>query len=148
MTEFTGTCAFRLMPTDTLVEGPATVAVRVLGEQYVVDYTWTHPEDGPQEGHLLIGGADEDGSATAAWGDTWHQKPGLMVLTGQWADGGVQLAASYMGDWGWEIDLDGLDGTPSMIMRNVVPESALAMAPPGVEVAAGPYDVMVLRVTS
>ena len=32
-------------------------------------------------------------------------------------------------------------------MRNVVPESALSMAPPGVEAQAGPYDVMVLRVT-
>lgn len=96
---------------------------------------------------MLIGGADEDGTVSAAWGDTWHQKPGLLVLAGRSTDGGVQLSASYMVAWGWEIELDGLDATPSMIMRNVVPESALSMAPPGVEAQAGPYDVMVLRVT-
>lgn len=147
MPQFTGTCAFRLMPTDELVDGPATASVRPLGDQYVVDYTWTHPDDGPQAGHLLVGAPEESGQITAAWGDTWHQKPGIMTLTGTRDGDVIKLAASYMGDWGWEIDLTGLDATPSMIMRNVVPESALSMAPPGVEVAAGPYDVMVLRVS-
>ena len=108
---------------------------------------WTHPSDGPQEGVLLIGSADgEDALVTAAWLDGWHQQPGPMVLTGRQAGQVTRLEATYQGSWGWQVDLDlSQDAEVRVVMRNVVPEEAIAQAPPGTEVAAGPYDVMDLR---
>lgn len=146
---FTGTCAFRLMPQDDLAEGPSTATIeQVAPTQWLVRYTWTHPLDGNQHGVLLVGGPDEGAHTVgASLADSWHQNPGLMTLAGTVDGTGVRLSAQYAGDWGWEVDLDGL-GTdaPSMTMRNVVPASALEMLPedaPPVE--AGPYDVMVAR---
>ncbi|MDO5492284.1 MAG: hypothetical protein Q4F53_01565 [Nesterenkonia sp.] len=143
-----GTCSFRLMPFDRLVEGPSQVALQSIGPSAVsVTYTWNHPDDGPQHGGLLIGAPDDDGTVEAAWFDTWHHQPALMRLHGTHTDAGISLSGTYAEEWGWLIALDlSADGAaPSgMTMSNVIPESALATAPPdSPPVTAGPYEVMV-----
>ena len=52
-----GTSRFRMMPTDEFQESPAPALVTTVagGNAVVLTYTWVHPEDGPQEGVLLIG---------------------------------------------------------------------------------------------
>ena len=144
-TPLTGTSTFRLMPTDDFASGPSSATISGVGGALVLAYTWVHPADGDQHGHLLVGAPGTDSDAvTAAWSDSWHQQPDLLILTGTRAADSAQLAATYMGDWGWQIDLDDLTGeAPTMTMRNVIPESALADAPADMPKQAGPYAVMV-----
>lgn len=154
-TPLSGTCAFRLMPSDTLADAPSTAAVAPLGGGVSLAYTWTHPLDGEQQGGLVVGAPDEQGRVgrpdeqgrvEAAWFDTWHQQPGLMILLGREEEDRVELAATYAEEWGWTIALDLTDDHAAMTMCNVVPASALEQLPPDAPpVEAGPYDVMVAR---
>lgn len=140
-----GVSSFRMMPTDEFDTGASVAVVtRLGGEALSLAYSWIHPSDGGQHGALVVGAADEEGAVEAAWFDTWHQKPGLMRLTGQREDERITLAATYMEEWGWTIEIVlGQDGT-TMTMCNVIPELALAMAPPdGPPITAGPYEVSV-----
>ncbi len=79
-----GTNGFRLMPADELHRAPATATVTPAagGHDVVVTYTWVHPQDGPQDGIMLVGSPDEQGKVTAAWGDSWHQQPSIRTLVG------------------------------------------------------------------
>src|SRR4029450_9565850 len=81
---WTGTNGFRLMPTDPLAEFPAKVTVTTAARDHVcsVAHWGEHPEPGPQDGLVLIGATDEGGSLVAMWGDSWHQKPAPMMLSG------------------------------------------------------------------
>jgi len=147
--QFTGTCGFRLMPADDLADAASTFSRTPIGAaQMLLRYTWIHPADGPQQGTLLLGGPEDGGREVhAAWADTWHQQPGLLVLTGTRDGDRVDLAATYLGDWGWEISFTGvMSDSPAMTMRNVVPASARDSLPPdSPPVTAGPYDVMLAR---
>lgn len=136
----TGTCAFRLMPTDDLVTAPSTLAVdAAAGGAQLLTYTWRHPEDGEQAGSLLLGAPAADGAVTAAWTDTWHQRD-LTLLVGATCGPVTTVGYDYAPGWRWEVDLV-LDARPrtGMVMRNVVPE--------GQDGPAGPYDVMRARWT-
>ena len=140
-----GTNAFRLMPADPLAESPAALAVATAagGHLTTVSYSWDHPDDGPQDGLLVIAAGDRPGSLVAWWGDSWHQQPTPMTLTGA-ADGvsAVELSAEYGGGWGWRIVLDTAD--PALLrlrMENVVPAD---QAGPGTP--AGPYPAMLTEV--
>jgi hypothetical protein len=140
-----GTNGFRLMPSDPLAERAATVTVTIAagGHLTSVAYSWEHPDDGPQDGLLVISSAGEDGSLVAVWGDSWHQQPATMSLPGGRGTGETfEFAGDYGDGWGWRISLDGTD-TESLRMRmdNVIP-AAHATA----ETAAGPYPVMVMAV--
>jgi hypothetical protein len=144
-----GSCAFRLMPTDDLVEAPSQLTVNPVGDgQLACSYTWSHPGDGPQHGLLLISGPDPQGDVTASWADSWHQQPDLLTLSGPRTGDTVELSAVYAGEWGWQISLQLLPGAASMTMRNVIPESAVGpaasdAAPDAPPLPAGPYPVMV-----
>ena len=132
--ERSGTCAFRLMPTDDLVGAPSRLtAAPAAGRSALLSYTWQHPEDGEQSGTLLLGWPAADGSVTAAWVDSWHQVA-VGLLTGSQGPDGVEVGYEYAPGWRWIVVLrrngDGL----SMVMRNVVPE--------GHGGPAGAYDVM------
>ena len=83
MTTWTGSNAFRLMPTDAAHDAVATAEVTegAGGNLVSLAYTWLHPDDGAQDGLLVLGPAPED-SAVALWGDSWHQTPAAQVLTG------------------------------------------------------------------
>jgi hypothetical protein len=148
--DLSGENGFRLMPDDALQSRAATGRVETAadGNALLVRYTWEHPDDGPQSGVLLVGSPDDDGAVHGTWLDSWHQKPGPLLLTGTAADArSCALAGTYAGDWGWTIDVDLADGL-QMTMRNVVPASAV---PPGEAedaVPVGAYDVMVMTLTS
>lgn len=140
-----GTNGFRLMPDHPLAESPAAVTVTTAagGHLTSVAYSWEHPDDGPQDGLLVIGSAGEDGSLTAVWGDSWHQKPAPMSLPGgSAADGTSGFEGDYGGGWRWRIVFDATDAEVlRMRMHNVIPaEHATGETP------AGPYPVMVMDV--
>ncbi|MEU4478459.1 hypothetical protein AB0F68_10410 [Micromonospora sp. NPDC023966] len=93
-----GTNGFRLMPADPLAESPAalTVTTAAGGHLTSVAYSWTHPDDGPQDGLLVIGAGDQEGSLVAVWGDSWHRQPTPMSLTGgPGTDGAFELKGEY-----------------------------------------------------
>lgn len=139
-----GTNGFRLLPRDPLTEFPttATVTVAAGGSLTSVAYRWQHPDDGSQDGLIVVWAAGENGSLAAVWGDSWHQQPAPMSLSGGPAAAGtVELAASYGDGWGWRIGFDTTDPDHLRIrMDNVVPvDQATAEFP------AGPYPAMVMR---
>lgn len=142
-----GEASFRLMPTDEFHTGQTWATItEFCTDQYAIRYSWEHPKDGEQHGELLLGAAHtEDGSITAGWVDTWHQKPHLQVFDGSTSADAILLRANYGGEWEWQIELAGLGtGTPVMTFRNVIPEAVLAAQPPGPNpVSTGPYDVSV-----
>lgn len=125
-----GACAFRLMPEDELssADSAATSAVEAAGWGWSLRYTWVHPEDGEQSGLLLVASPDDDGAITAAWLDSWHQKPSLQSFSGTVDDGMVDLAAEYAPGWTWRISVGPGHGPQAgagrelrMVMHNVVP---------------------------
>lgn len=138
-----GTNGFRLMPDHPLAELPAgmTVTMAAGGHLTSVAYSWRHPDDGPQDGLLLIAAAGEDGSLTAVWGDSWHQKPVPMSLPGGSGAGETfEFEGDYGGGWRWRIVFGAADiETLRMRMDNVIPAD---QATP--EMPAGPYPVMVM----
>ncbi|MEV0002559.1 hypothetical protein AB0H28_09760 [Micromonospora sp. NPDC050980] len=137
-----GTNGFRMMPADPLVESPATLTVATAagGHLTTVAYSWAHPADGPQDGLLVIAAGESPGSLVAWWGDSWHQQPTTMALTG--AAGGssaVELTGEYGGGWAWRIAIEAVEpGHLRMRMDNVVPDDQA-----GPDVPAGAYPVMV-----
>jgi hypothetical protein len=149
---WTGTNGFRLMPGDPFSVSPATLSVTSAagGHLTSVAYTWRHPDDGPQDGLVVVGAGEEPGSLVALWGDSWHQQPAPMTLTGGApgreategaAEGAMRLDGGYGGGWGWRITLDVAGGATAVLrMANVVPAEHAAPGAP-----AGPYDVMVLE---
>jgi len=60
-----GSNSFRLMPGDPFSEAPAagTLALAAGGCLATFGYTWTHPEDGDQDGLLAFGLASPPASA-------------------------------------------------------------------------------------
>ena len=136
-----GNNGFRLMPTDELSEAPATAALTTAadGHDLVLTYTWAHPDDGPQDGVLMVGSTDDQEQVvTAAWGDSWHRKPSLLMLTGTLNERHLEVTADHGGGWRWVISLAGDRGDRlALTMYNVIPaEQATGDAP------AGPYPVM------
>lgn len=131
-----GSNGFRLMPDDELSVAPseASVASEAQGWGVTLRYTWVHPEEGPQEGTMLISSPDDDGQVVAAWIDSYHQKPALGLPRGTASDAGVHLAMEYSG-WGWTIDLTHEGDALRMVMNNVIPEGVDGAEP-------GPYVVM------
>ncbi|HZL74194.1 MAG TPA: DUF1579 family protein [Propionibacteriaceae bacterium] len=141
---WTGTNGFRLMPADPLAEFPAraTVSHAAGGHLVSIAYWWEHPDDGPQDGFMVIGLADEGGSLVAMWGDSWHQKPTPMMFSGSRGTGGaLELEGDYGGGWRWRVTFDATDTDNfRMQMDNVIPaEYATA------EKSAGPYPVMLMQ---
>ncbi|WP_248123058.1 hypothetical protein [Micrococcus lacusdianchii] len=156
-TDWSGTCGFRLLPGDDFSSGPSSARLTPVagGVALALDYTWTHPEQGEQAGHLVIGRPDDDGRVTASFADSFHQAPEIRVLDGTAAGGeptteapaavdpvashpitgeGLAVSIDYSG-WGWTVAVRLQGGTLAMVMQNVVPEGV-----PGAE--PGPYDVM------
>lgn len=135
-----GTNGFRLMPSDPLHDAPmsASISRAANGELAQIAYTWAHPEDGDQDGLLVLGRGEAPNAVTAFWGDSWHQSPGPRTLEGTLEGGVVTVDANYGGDWRWEIVVDA--ATPdrlTLTMNNVIPRSAATGGK-----AAGPYAAM------
>src|SRR5512145_1460216 len=79
-----GTNRFRLMPDDPAAEASATaqLSLGAGGNLAVLAYTWRHPDDGAQDGLLVLGPDEAPGGVVALWGDSWHQKPAAKQLRG------------------------------------------------------------------
>jgi hypothetical protein len=139
---WTGSNGFRLMPTDELYDAPATAELSTAagGHDLVLTYTWAHPADGPQDGVLVVGSPDDEQRVvTAAWGDSWHQKPAMLTLTGSLTQRRLEVTADYGGGWRWSISIDGSrDDRLALTMHNIIPAAQATD-----EIPAGPYPVMV-----
>lgn len=122
--DWSGVNRLRLLPTDDYRESPATATVAVTAGQFItVAYTWAE-EGEPQDGLLLIGGANESDDASAVWVDSWHASAAWMTFTGAVHDDGVvRLLGSYAAppgqDWGWHIHVD--PAHARITMHNIVP---------------------------
>jgi hypothetical protein len=142
---WTGTNGFRLMPEDPLAESRATLTVTLAagGHLTSVAYSWEHPDDGPQDGMLVVGSSGVDDSLVATWGDSWHQKPAPMSLFGTYGDDQtIEFSGDYGSGWEWRIVFDTGDVDKlGMRMDNVGPADQATA-----EIAAGPYPVMVMEV--
>ena len=114
------------MPSDPLAELPARLTVTpAAGDNLAaVAYWWEHPQDGPQDGLLVIGPSAEDGSLVAMWGDSWHQKLAPMLLSGSQPSAAVlELEGEYGGGWRWRVIFDGRDADNLRVqMDNVIPD--------------------------
>ena len=132
------------MPTDPFAKFPAraTVTTAAGGHLVSIAYGWEHPDDGPQDGLVVIGPADDGDSLVALWGDSWHQKPTPMTLSGSRGAGAtLELEGEYGGGWRWRVRFDATDpDTFRMQMDNVIPDEHATA-----EVAAGPYPVMIMQ---
>jgi hypothetical protein len=121
-----GTNDFRLMPTDSFhtARAGATVTMAAGGNLATIVYTWSHPEDGKQEGLLVVGPGEEEGAVVAFWGDSWHQHPSPQLLHGKVEGGVITLDYEYGDGWRWQIFVDATDEALFGIrMDNVVPDA-------------------------
>ena len=138
MTTWTGSNAFRLMPTDAAHDAVATAEVTqgAGGNLVSIAYTWLHPDDGAQDGLLVLGPGPDD-SAVALWGDSWHQTPAAQVLTGSVEAGVWTVGHDYVpGQWRWRIVVD----------ASAPAELALRMENVALDGGKPPYAAMDLRV--
>ena len=129
------------MPADSpdVAEATADLSIAAAGNLVQVAYTWSHPEDGAQDGLLVVGPTEEPPGAVALWGDSWHQSPEPKVLLGTMDEGFLIVSYAYGGDWQWQITVDATNADLlALRMDNVVPQSAATEA-----VAAGAYPAMV-----
>lgn len=122
-----GTNRFRLMPDDPSAEAPATaqLSLGAGGNVAALAYTWTHPDDGAQDGLLVLGPDESPGGVVALWGDSWHQQPAAKQLRGAAGQDTVTVGYAYAEGWEWRITLT--TERPDMLrwrMDNVVPPSA------------------------
>lgn len=137
---WTGTHLFRLMPSDPAAESDATAAVtsHAGGHVATLDYTWAHPDDGPQMGVIVVGRGESDTDAALLWADTWHQGT-ATTFTGSVSGDTIRCHYVYGEVWRWEIELTVAADALTLTMRNVVPEEGGEGAPPA------PYDAMVMQ---
>ena len=91
------------------------------------NYTWRYDEQ-DQEGFIVICPNQKKGTATAAWGDSFHQHGSIMHLEGVLEEGGlINVLGSYTAqpgaDWGWRIIIDATEMEMFRItMYNIWPE--------------------------
>ena len=129
-----GTNRFRLMPDDPPAEADATaqLSLGAGGNVAVLAYTWTHPDDGAQDGLLVLGPDESAGGVVALWGDSWHQKPAAKQLRGATGHDTLTVGYAYAEGWEWRITLTA--GRPDVLrwrMDNVVPPSVSGTAEAG-----------------
>jgi len=126
-----GTNRFRLMPDDPPAAADATAQLTLGagGNVAVLAYTWTHPDDGAQDGLLVLGPDEASGMVLAVWGDSWHQKPAAKQLSGATDGETVTVRYAYAEGWEWRITLTAdRPDTLRWRMENVVPPSASGTA--------------------
>lgn len=137
---WSGTNEFRLMPVDPFVGSTASATLQVTagGALAALTYAWSHPEDGPQDGLLVVWPGADEGHTAGVWADSWHQRSQPMALRGtSEPDGALALSGTYAEEWGWVILVNGGEDGLEVRMDNVVPASYASDEGP-----AGPYPVM------
>ncbi len=135
-----GTNAFRLAPADPPQHAPISASIsRAAGGHITqIAYSWAHPEDGAQDGLLVLGPGAEPSTVEAFWADSWHQSPQPRTLEGSTEGGVITVGYDYSGEWRWEIVVElSAEDQVVLTMNNVVPESAATA-----EISAGLYAAM------
>jgi hypothetical protein len=137
---WSGRNGFRMMPLDAFVEAPASARSQGAAgsAMLTIAYTWSHPEDGPQDGQLVAWAGTDAATVAGVWADSWHQQPQPMALHGtREPDGALTLTGTYAEEWGWRILVRADGDSLELRMDNVVPASYATDTAP-----AGPYPVM------
>ena len=124
-----GTSDLYLKPTDPPDSSPTILAMSTLAKEtfLLFNYTWRF-EERDHEGFIVLRANKENGKATAAWGDSFHQKGSVMHLDGIVEESGiVDVRGSYAAppgpDWGWRIVIDASEMEMLKItMYNIWPE--------------------------
>ena len=121
--QWSGTCDFRLLPTDEFAGSASTLSVTeaAAGRALLLTYSWEHPEDGAQTGTLMLGVVGESGDVPAAWVYSWHQRD-VVALTGRGAGPALTVGYEDAPGWRWDIEVGGSGGTTTIVMHNIVPE--------------------------
>lgn len=86
-----------------------------------IAYKWTHPDDGVQQGALVIANAGP-GQVKGLWIDTWHQKEAQSLDAVEPNESEVLFEFTYGGDWGWQIAVLMTEAL-TITMRNIIPAS-------------------------
>jgi len=113
---------------ENISESSSTLAVETdpLQAFATVTYTWSF-EGQVHEGRFLVSGTESTDEVTAGWSDSWHQRGGVMPLTGTGMHSNhVCVTGSYGAgdgpDWGWGVEFN-LDGDTLIFkMTNITPE--------------------------
>ena len=141
--EWVGSNGFRLMAADELATRPASATLSPAAGGHLLSfaYQWEHPDDGPQDGLLVVGvSGDDAGTLIALWGDSWHQQPEARPMPGELVSGAMHLAAEYAEGWEWRIILESEGPALRMRMENVVPAGGTTGSAP-----SEPYVVMLME---
>lgn len=89
----------------------------------------------------MFGPGAEVDSLVGLWGDSWHQQPAPMLMTGTSTGGSAELSGDYGDGWQWRIAVRLIGGQALTIqMDNVVPTHHEVPDGP-----AGPYVVMLMQ---
>lgn len=117
---------------DHFSSSDLSVSQVVRGKFLSFTYTWEH-ENIPQEGLLVIGLDVKEGTATAAWIDSWHMSVKVMSCRGTIDKQGItDLRGSYEAppgpDWGWRIVITPSANSLQIKMYNCPPEGGEDLA--------------------
>jgi hypothetical protein len=125
---------FRLMPDDDLFDAPTTAAATLTARGSVLSlcYDWQHPDNGQQEGTLVIA-RTADNAACGLWLDTWHQKSAQPLADVEHTDESIMFEFEYAEGWRWQIEV-GIAEELLVTMRNIVPREPVT-----------PYEAMIMR---
>ena len=129
-----GRNGFRLMPDDDLAYAPTTAAASLAarGSVLTFSYDWQHPEDGQQEGTLVVARTSES-SSCGLWIDTWHQKSAQPLGDVEHTDDSILFEWEYAEGWRWQIEV-AIAESLLVTMRNIVPREPIT-----------PYETMTMR---
>ena len=99
----------------------AQLSVGAGGNIAVLAYTWTHPDDGAQDGLLVLGPDESPGEVVALWGDSWHPEARGQATARGDRPCTRTVGYAYAEGWEWRITLTA--DRPDMLrwrMDNVV----------------------------
>ncbi len=132
--EWTGTNQLFLDPPNPGFSSPSKLSIHPVANDGFLEfkYNWIYEAE-EQQGVLLLGFGEGEGTATIAWIDSFHMSAKIMVLLGSAVDDGVNVLGSYAAppgpDWGWRIVIRPTATSELHItMHNISPEGEETLA--------------------
>ena len=131
--QWQGTNALWLAEDGPADESPSTAEVTVTGDRAVaIAQVWR--EGGKaRAGSFVVGYDAATGVATITWVDPFHTGGRPMAFTGvARTDGTLDVRGSYAAppgpDWGWRIEVSTPARSLAIVMYNITPDGAEALA--------------------